>query len=311
MTGTFTADDIVFSLAYAPNMQPDRPGICLAACSSGLYRSTTSGTSWVNLYNRLTMRIKLPVTTVAFSPTFWSDHTMFATVAGNVFRSEDVGESWYGVIVADPLPSISCLGISPNYARDNTLIIGTLEHGVYRSSDRGDHWQPASGGLTDRHVLCLALSTDYKNHPAVMVGTDTGVFRSVNGGQSWRKVALPGGDEPVLSLAYAPDFIRDRTIYAGTESGSIYASRDGGHTWTALPGTPASGSVDGLYPMAGSHLAALVDNRLVQTSDAGTWVPWNSERDIDSISAATLVAEPSQILAGGLGGKFTWITRDE
>lgn len=310
MAGTFTAEDMVISLACAPDVQPDRPVMCLAGCSSGLYRSTSSGVNWVNLYNRLPMRIKLPVTAVAFSPRFWDDHSMFATVAGNVFRSDNAGENWNGVVIDDPLPYISCLALSPDYLRDGTLFVGTLEHGVYKSASRGQQWQPASAGLTDRRVLCMAISRDYRDHSALLCGTDTGIFRSVNGGADWRKTALPCGDVPVLSLAYSTDYTRDRMVYAGTESEGIFASRDGGRSWAALPGALPDGSVDGLYPLTAGWLGALVDNRLYQSSAEGDWTPWNTSKDVDSISAAAVAGDPPVLFTGALGGKFTWIEPD-
>jgi photosystem II stability/assembly factor-like uncharacterized protein len=310
MTSTFTAADGVFSLACMPELQPDRSGICLAGCSSGLYRSHNSGLTWQNLYDRLSMRVQLPVTAVAFSPRFGEDHTMFAAVAGNVFRSEDSGEHWDGMYIATPLPSITCLALSPNYRRDTTVFVGTLDDGVFMSTDYGRVWQPVNFGLLDLHVLCLAVSPDYDRHPQLLAGTDSGLFRSNNGGRAWRDVPLPGGSEPVLSLAYSPDFIQDRRVFAGTENKGIFVSESAGRTWARLGGE-LSGSVDGVYPLPGGQLAALADTRLYAGDLAGNWQPWAAGDDVENISAAAVLpSNPPAAMVGCIGGEFKWIWRE-
>jgi hypothetical protein len=139
---------------------------------------------------------------MAFSPDFARDHTMFiGLLYGRIMKSQDGGVSWQEVSEKLPPPDktwITALTISPTFSRDHTMFIGT-DIGVYSSKDGGDNWQSASKGLP----------TDAQGQP---VG--------------------------VLALAISPDFARDRTLFAGLVGQGVYISRDGGATWQSagLPG---------------------------------------------------------------------------
>ena len=77
--------------------------------------------------------------------------------------------------------------ISPNYATDQTVVVGTLSQGVYHSTDGGRAWVQCDRGLTELAVTGVGISPDYALDRRIVVGTPTvGIFRSWGGGDTWQ-----------------------------------------------------------------------------------------------------------------------------
>src|SRR5262249_16495951 len=129
--------DFVYGFAAAPDA-------LFASCASGLYRSTDKGNTWGDISDPLRTVLHLQghitVSNIALSPNFEYDLTMFASVGGIVLRSSDAGKRWAATGLASPEPLISAITVSPNFAADGVVVIGTDEDGVFRSADRGAHW---------------------------------------------------------------------------------------------------------------------------------------------------------------------------
>jgi len=178
--------EIVYDLAVSPDFEED--GLCFAARASGLYRSEDGGRSWQDAYASLELSAALTTSVVVVSPGFETDRSVFAGVPGGVLRSADAGQSWQVASFPPPAPFVSSLVISPNYARDGTLFVGTLEDGVFRSGDRGTHWAAWNFGLLDLNVLALGVSPDYGRDETLFAGPERGIFRRRNGGRAWREV---------------------------------------------------------------------------------------------------------------------------
>lgn len=115
-----------------------------------------------------------------------------------------------------------------------TLLIGTDE-GVSRAAalpfDR-----------TDLVLECgvvhgLRTSTD---DAAVYAAADDGLFRTVDAGETWEDLGLPVGDRDVWSVTEADD----GTLFAGTNGPAVFRSRNGGASWSRLPGFEALPSYD-------------------------------------------------------------------
>ena len=180
MTAQTLPNDLVYAIVPSQNFVED--GICYAARNSGLFRSNDGGSEWQLAYEALEPGTELPTTALALSPSYSSDCTLFAGVPGGIMRSENAGSIWYFSSLASPPPLISTLSVSPNFARDSTLLAGTMEDGLFRSEDRGVHWMACNFGLTDLSVLTLTMSPDFGVDDMVYLGTETGLFYSNNGG---------------------------------------------------------------------------------------------------------------------------------
>jgi hypothetical protein len=93
---------------------------------------------------------------------------------------------------------IEAVAISPDFARDGTLLVSAEGDGLFRSTDRGATWSPTGEDLLRKD---LVLSNFY--HATA---------------------------EP---LVFSPDFARDRTVF-GFDGTTLVRSTDAGATWTTM-----------------------------------------------------------------------------
>jgi hypothetical protein len=171
------------------------------------------------------------------------------------------------------------MAVSPNYERDGTLLVGTMEDGVYRSEDRGLNWMACNFGLTDLGVLSIAMSPDFAADDTVYLGTESGVFYSTNGGRAWKESGFPVDEAPVLCLGISPEHKKDGILWAGTESNGIFISDDRADNWRRLAPDQISESVNGIvisneYPDKAS-LLVLTSHTVLLSRDGGqSWREW-------------------------------------
>jgi photosystem II stability/assembly factor-like uncharacterized protein len=177
--------------------------------------------------------------------------------------------------------------------------------GLFRSRDLGKTWLNADAGLFLNAALAVAVDPADSNH--LLMGTDTGLLRSRNGGRSW---ALEGQGQ-IIGAVFALEFSRDgrsalgaapsgvfrfedgqwtnaaaaqaaapaRAI-VGDSAGRIYllgqrelfASDDGGRSFTAVPATLPEGAAMTALAVAREPkevLLAVVDGALMASEDGG------------------------------------------
>lgn len=178
--------------------------------------------------------------------------------AVGVFRSDDGGESWtpknsgVPVIIEDKTwKDIGyCVHALVHDPSDPSVIWRQDHRGMFRTLDGGESWQAIERGLPSSFGFALARhpktrslfsfpleSDEYRIPP----GGKLAVYRSRNGGDSWepRTTGLPGAHAyaGVLRSAMATDDLAPGGVYFGTTSGTVYASRDDGESFVALPGS--------------------------------------------------------------------------
>jgi photosystem II stability/assembly factor-like uncharacterized protein len=309
MTHETQLQDIVYALAVSPAFEED--GLCFAARPTGLFRSQDGARTWQDAYASLDLQAALTTAAVVLSPAFETDRTLFAGVSGGVLRSIDAGLSWHVASFPPPPPFVSCLAISPHYARDGTLFAATLEDGVFRSADRGQHWAAWNFGLLDLNVLALAISPHYAQDETLFAATESGIFRSTNGARAWREVDFPPDWAPVLCLALSPAYAQDATLFAGSESHGLFRSQDGGTTWQRLAGEQLDGALNSIilapdFPDRPEVLVLHEDALRVSRNGGQTWTGWSSnvafEAAVASVAAPQGLAPGAPLLLGLMDG---------
>ena len=216
------------SVDISPNFLTDGK-IVYSTYGGGIYRSATSGFSWVVGNTGLESRF---VFSVAFSP----DQSIYAVDTGNpsrLYRSENAGVSWKTVSVIDPnggyIPTVHGFALSPDYLNDKTLFLGNRMLGkeaIYRSIDGGFSFTPIN--LPANYAQSIILSPNYSNDQILYVGTEKGIYKSFNRGDTW----LPKGLDDIS--VWCLTISSSGNLFAGTLGKGIFTSSDGGETWHAI-----------------------------------------------------------------------------
>ena len=214
---------------------------------SGLWRSTDSGTTWIEI----TANLGLPATAVlgkigvAASPA--RDGRVWALVesdtAPGLYRSEDFGETWtlasdrqdlryrpwyYMHVFADPQD-------------EDTVYVNNLQ--MWKSTDAGAHFTPVPTPHGDNHDLWI----DPRDNRRMIQSNDGGANVSFNAGASWSSVynQLTAQLYTVDTDGRAPHYLVYGTQQDNSSIGVPSGTNDGAITWAdcRVAGTGESGYV--------------------------------------------------------------------
>jgi photosystem II stability/assembly factor-like uncharacterized protein len=214
------------AVAVSPDFHADQ--MLFAGIAGGVLRSFDGGASW--LHTSLPLPTPL-VSTFILSPDYVNDGVvLLGTTGDGVFRSANRGERWtawnFGLLDLN----ILCMDISPSFAQDDTLYVGT-ESGVFRSTNGGRAWRETDFPMDGAPVLSLALSPNYAHDDTLFAGSESsGLWRSTDGGHTWMQTAENAIARAVNAIILSPRFSAKPDILVLLDDG-ILLSRDGGATW--------------------------------------------------------------------------------
>jgi photosystem II stability/assembly factor-like uncharacterized protein len=164
------------------------------------------------------------------------NHILLGTSAGQLFVSQDGGNSW---------APFAHLGVGDDYVLDHIIFDPTHPATVYvagwslydkeagdvfRSDDSGRTWRtlPAVHG---KSVRALAMAPS--DHNTLVIGAIDGVFRSRDGGVRWTRISPENHAEIKNIESVAIDPMDPDTIYAGTFH-LPWKTEDGGRNWHSI-----------------------------------------------------------------------------
>jgi hypothetical protein len=186
----------------------------------------------VNWHNILKVkRIK----SLAISPNFSSDGTLYVAGKSGIHKTEDGGDTWQ---LVSKMSGDKCLAISPRYKSDNTLFAGTKQ-GLFKTKDRGKSWQKLEGTAygSNGRIISIALSPNYKNDKTLLVSVQgKGLFKSTDAGRTFVEIGheLINNNHRIRLLSFSPTNSFDHTIYAASRE-ELFYSADEGNTWNLIP----------------------------------------------------------------------------
>ena len=200
-------------------------------------------------------------------------------------------------LVSRPILDIA---ISPAFAKDGTMVLGTLQDGVLVSRDDGATWTTTLDDPGLGPVTAIRLSPDF-DCDGIAGGIAGGhVVWSVDGARSWVRMGGLTAASAANVLEFSPVFGADGHMAIGGQHGMLYLSDDHGETWRAiwsgldgsdflaLAYSPNFGQDRAMVAAAGDAQRLVV----IRSNDGGdTWTPW-VEYDT-SLGWASLAIPPS------------------
>jgi photosystem II stability/assembly factor-like uncharacterized protein len=185
------------------------------------------------------------------------DRMFVAISAAGAFRTDDDGKTWTPInrglkspYLPEPAPEVGfCVHrIAMHRARPGVLFMQLHSGGgIFRSDDAGAAWQEVNGNLPtdfgfpiDVHAHEPETIYVIPMNPHMRCPPDgkLRVYRSRTGGHEWEPLARGLPQEHcyvnVLREAMAVDSLDRCGVYFGTTGGQVYASADGGDTWSAI-----------------------------------------------------------------------------
>ncbi|HTG31996.1 MAG TPA: YCF48-related protein [Thermoanaerobaculia bacterium] len=241
---------------------------------NGLYKSTNGGGAW----KLLTRGLPSPYRATQLVADPADPNRLYAAVVNTdahvnrLFKSIDGGSSWKRADQGLPADQeITALAIDPHSPK--VLYAGTLDDRVYRSRDAGALWR-STGAPLPEPIASLAVDPGQAN--VVFAATLTRLFRSESGGGNWTDVSqgLPEAGS-VRALVFPPG--NPRTLYAaittfgGVGRGGVFASLNGGNSWTLRSKGISALSVISVSVAPGA-LWVIANEILFKSADRGeTW----------------------------------------
>lgn len=213
---------------------------CLASLDDGVYISTDTGDSWLDV----SAGIDYVVAGAAFEP---GDVTRIyaATLGAGVYRgtyTPGVGVSWTPINTGLTDEVVFSIAVSPS--NTDILYAGGLNK-VWYSTNGGDSWASVDDLYSTYSVYNEAIAVDPYDPDLFYVGSQRlawvlttghtlgGFFRSTTGPGDGHLLLENVGMQETFVLDIAQDPVDDNILYAGTWASGFFRSDDYGDTWTA------------------------------------------------------------------------------
>ena len=193
-----------------------------------------------------------------------------ARATPGLYTSADAGVTWHFASPETALPKGSMFTVGAGSASAEqvyTLDPSLAQQGLYTSDDAGAHWK-ALPPMPDTHPTGV-MGDPNRLGRILMWSASTGLYTSDNAGQTWTQAVGTQGGIFAVSVA-------GTTLYASGDAGTFVSTDDGGHfslvnaqfTFSSVLGCPTA--TTRVYALAGTAVYASSDGGHTWTTTAPT-----------------------------------------
>lgn len=243
---------------------PQNPDLILAGSIGGIFRSTDRGKSWRDIraglppvlgggYGvKIAEIVPVPGAPDAFLAATGLRRCGGSPDAGQIYRSDDAGETWRPIVKAGLPGKVAMFALAPD-PRDAARLLLSTDKGVFASADAGATWAPSNNGLV--HPERARTLVRARSNPDILYLSTLHVpgeapwqsqpYRSDDNGRTWKrcgkeglqqKVGRPGENRGFTSfynhLAVHPENPDEVWLCGATwVCEGVWKSTDGGRTW--------------------------------------------------------------------------------
>lgn len=306
-------------------LAPSNPGVLVAGTLDGIYRSRDGGENWERISPEKHAEIK-NVESVAIDPLNpqviyagtwhlpWKTEdggrtwhnikkgviedsdvfsiivdslnpaNMYISACSGIYRSESAGEL-FRKIQGIPYSARRTRMLQMDPSDHKIVYAGTTE-GLWKTTDAGATWKRT----TSDRVIINDVLIDPRRPLRVLLATDrSGVLASDDGGVTFVASNRGFTHRQVATLLVDP--ANPNQLYAGLlndkEFGGVFASRDGGQSWTQMINGLEGRDVFVLRRTSDSTLVAGTDRGVFQLpANATTWTPVNHMVQVKAVPVA-------------------------
>jgi photosystem II stability/assembly factor-like uncharacterized protein len=183
-------------------------GIMAGTSEEGIYKTTDTGTSWVQKFSS------------SANDVIWMNNSeAIATISTSIYRSTDAGETW--TAIAGGITT----GLLDLERTGTTTAVGVSPGGdIWRSTDGGFSWSWVLDGLGDLPSDWSVSFFDSLN--GLVVGQGGLIFSSTDGGATWTMINNGMGVQIYDLQMYSHDF-----GIAACNNGYVLRTTNGGNHW--------------------------------------------------------------------------------
>ncbi|MDJ0843321.1 YCF48-related protein [Crocosphaera sp.] len=166
---------------------------------------------------------------VELSANYGNNQTLFIIVRGNLFKSQDGGQTWQRLWKGlDNFDNLVTLSLSKN--DDDILFTSSLFYGIYKSEDGGQSWEKVNQGLNikETKIDLLEISPDSDDF-VVAADSNKGIYKTENGGKSWTQIFQNNQQVKITKIAFSKE--QPGTILVADNVGNVKISKDKGENW--------------------------------------------------------------------------------
>lgn len=185
----------VSDLAISPYFPKD--GTLFAAVvingkASAVYKTTDRGGSWQRVGDGVSAVLAEnpdAQATIAISPDYDADKTVFVGTVDGLFQSDDAGMSWHKPLhpTAIEIGYVRAIAFSPNFREDRTVLVSIKGSGLFKSVNRGKHFFHIGSQTPSKsyQFQSLVFSPNYKINETIYGAAQGELLRSSDAGERW------------------------------------------------------------------------------------------------------------------------------